>query len=202
VGDLGARRERVLLERRLTTLRRVPAIVIPYRGDAKRRLPSSRRAALAIAMLGDVVEAAAQVGRVLVVTDDASVVPSGAEIVADPGAGLGAAVAAGLGCVEGPALVVNADLPAATPEALRRLADAGLALVEAADGTTNALSLPDPRVFAPLYGPSSAQRFRAHAGFATVRIPELELDVDSDADLERIGARVGPRTRALLAVPA
>jgi 2-phospho-L-lactate/phosphoenolpyruvate guanylyltransferase len=201
VGHLGARRERVLLERRLTTLRRVSAIVIPYRGDAKRRLPSSLRAALAVAMLGDVVEAAAQVGRVLVVTDDASVVPSGAEVVADPGAGLGAAVAAGLECVDGPALVVNADLPAATPEALRRLSDAGLALVEAADGTTNALSLPDPRAFVPLYGPGSAQRFGAH-GFATIRIPELELDVDSDADLGRLGARVGPRTRALLAVPA
>jgi len=201
VGDLGARRERVLLERRLTTLRRVPAIVIPYRGDAKRRLPSSLRAALAVAMLGDVVEAATQVGPVIVVTDDASVVPSVAEVVADPGAGLGAAVAAGLERVAGPALVVNADLPAATPEALRRLSDAGLALVEAADGTTNALSLPDPLAFAPLYGPNSAQRFRAH-GFATTRIPELELDVDSDGDLERIGARVGPRTRALLAVPA
>ena len=97
---------------------------------------------------------------------------------------------------------MNADLPAATPAALRRLAEAGLALVEAADGTTNALSLPDPRVFAPLYGPGSAARFRAHAGLATVRIPELELDVDSDADLERLGARLGPRTRALLAVPA
>ena len=202
MGYLRARRERVLLERRLTTLRRVPAIVIPYRGDAKRRLSSSLRAALAVAMLGDVVEAAAQVGRVLVVTDDASVVPSGAEIVGDPGAGLGAAVAAGLERVEGPALVVNADLPGVTPEALRVLSDAGLALVEAADGTTNALSLPDPHVFAPLYGPGSAQRFRAHAGFATVRIPELELDVDSDADLERIGPRVGRRTRALLAVPA
>ena len=185
----------------MTTLRRVPAIVIPYRGDAKRRLPSSLRAALAVAMLGDVVEVAAQVGRVLVVTDDASVVPSGAEIVADPGAGLGAAVAAGLERVAGPALVVNADLPAATPDALRRLSEAGLALVEAADGTTNALSLPDPRAFVPVYGQGSAQRFRAH-GFATTRIPELELDVDSDADLERMGARVGPRTRALLAVPA
>jgi 2-phospho-L-lactate/phosphoenolpyruvate guanylyltransferase len=201
MGDVGAWRERVLLERRLTTLRRVPAIVIPYRGDAKRRLPSALRAALAIAMLGDVVEAAVQVGRVLVVTDDASVVPSGAEIVADPGAGLGAAVAAALARVEGPALVVNADLPAATPEALRRLSDAGLALVEAADGTTNALSLPDPRAFVPLYGPDSAQRFRAH-GFAATRISELELDVDSDVDLERLGARVGARTRALLAVPA
>jgi 2-phospho-L-lactate guanylyltransferase len=180
----------------------VPAIVIPYRGDAKRRLSSPVRAALAVAMLGDVVEAAMQVGRVLVVTDDASVVPSGAEIVADPGAGLGAAVAAGLERVDGPALVVNADLPAATPDAFRRLASAGLALVEAADGTTNAISLPDPSLFEPLYGPGSAERFRTRIGFATARIPGLELDVDSDADLERLGAGVGPRTRAFLAVPA
>jgi 2-phospho-L-lactate guanylyltransferase (CobY/MobA/RfbA family) len=97
---------------------------------------------------------------------------------------------------------VNADLPAATTEALRRLADAGLALVEAADGTTNALSLPDPGVFAPVYGPGSARRFRELASFTTISIPELEMDVDSDADLERLAARLGPRTRALLAVPA
>ena len=180
----------------------MPAIVIPYRGDAKRRLPSSLRAAVAVAMLGDVVEAAAHVGRVLVVTDDASVVPAGAEIVPDAGEGLGGAVAAGLAAVREHTLVVNADLPAATPDALRRLAGAGLALVEAADGTTNALSLPDPGVYAALYGPGSAARFRAHAGFATVRIPELELDVDSDADLERLDARIGRRTRAVLAVPA
>jgi 2-phospho-L-lactate/phosphoenolpyruvate guanylyltransferase len=205
MGHVRPRRERLerrLLERLLTTLRRVPAIVIPYRGDAKRRLPSSLRAAAAVAMLGDVVEAAAQVGRVLVVTDDASVVPADAEVVNDPGEGLGAAVAAGLSRVREHALVVNADLPAATPAALRRLAEAGLALVEAPDGTTNALSLPDPGMYTALYGPGSASRFRAHAGFATVRIPELEIDVDSDADLERLDARIGPRTRALLAVPA
>ena len=153
-------------------------------------------------MLGDVVEAALAVGPVVVVTDDRTVVPSPAEAVDDPGAGLGAAVAAGLQRVDGHALVVNADLPAATAGSLRRLAAAGLALVEAADGTTNALSLPDPTVFAPLYGPGSAERFRMHAPFATVSIPALELDVDSDADLERLAARVGPRTRALLAIPA
>jgi 2-phospho-L-lactate guanylyltransferase len=153
-------------------------------------------------MLGDVVAAALEVGHVNVVTDDDAVVPSGAVVVADPGDGLGAAVLAGLAWVTGHALVVNADLPCATPEALRRLADAGLALVEAPDGTTNALSLPDPRIFAPLYGPGSAERFRSHAPFATARIPELEVDVDTDADLIRLAPLLGPRTRALLAVPA
>lgn len=180
----------------------MPTTVIPYRGDAKRRLPSSIRAAAAVAMLGDVVDAALQVGPVLVVTDDGVVVPTGAEVVQDPGAGLGAAVEAGLSRVEGHALVVNADLPCATAHALRELAAAGLALVEAPDGTTNALSLPDPAAFAPLYGPGSASRFRAHAPFATARIAELEEDVDSDDDLERLASRVGPRTRALLAVHA
>jgi 2-phospho-L-lactate guanylyltransferase len=180
----------------------VPAVVIPYRGDAKRRVPPPLRAAVAVAMLGDVVEAALEVGRVLVVTDDPAVVPADAEVVADPGEGLGPAVAAGLTSVDGHALVVNADLPAATGDSLRRLEAAGLALVEASDGTTNALSLPDPALFVPLYGAGSAERFRAHAPFRTVSIPELEADIDSDADLERLAARVGPRTRALLAVPA
>lgn len=189
-------------ERGLTTLRRVPTIVVPYRGDAKRRLPPALRAAAAVAMLGDVVAAALEVGDVLVVTDDRAVVPAGATPLADPGRGLGEAVAAGLARVEGHALVVNADVPCVTPRALRELAAAGLALVEARDGTTNALSLPDPAEFAPLYGPGSAARFRRHAAFATVRIAELEEDVDTDADLARLGASLGPRTRALLAVPA
>jgi 2-phospho-L-lactate guanylyltransferase len=180
----------------------VPAIVIPYRGDAKQRLSSRLRAAVALAMLGDVVEAALAVGRVLVVTDDPTVVPRGVEIVPDLGHGLGAAVAAGLARAEGHTLVVNADLPAVTPGSLRHLAASGLALVEAPDGTTNALSLPDPAVFEPLYGPGSAARFRASAPFVTVALPELELDVDMDDDLQRLAVRVGPRTRALLAVPA
>jgi len=180
----------------------VPTIVIPYRGDAKRRLSSPLRAAAAVAMLGDVVEAALPVGPVLVVTDDEAVVPADAEVVVDAGCGLGAAVVAGLARVEGHALVVNADLPCATPEALRELAVRGLALVEARDGTTNALSLPDPQVFVPHYGPGSAARFRAHAPYVRARIAELEEDVDSDTDLERLALRLGRRTRALLAVPA
>jgi 2-phospho-L-lactate/phosphoenolpyruvate guanylyltransferase len=180
----------------------VPTIVVPYRGDAKRRLPGSIRAAVAVAMLGDVVAAAREVGPVVVVTDDLGVVPPAAEALADPGGGLGAAVSAALARVEGQALVVNADLPAATPDSIRRLAAAGLALVEAEDGTTNALSLPDPTLFAPLYGPGSAARFRAHERFATVEIPELALDVDTEADLQRLAPLLGPRTRALVAVHA
>jgi hypothetical protein len=57
-------------------------------------------------------------------------------------------------------------------------------------------------MFSQLYGPGSANRFRAHAPFATAEIPELHEDVDSASDLERLAPLVGPRTRALLAVPA
>jgi hypothetical protein len=57
-------------------------------------------------------------------------------------------------------------------------------------------------MFSPLYGPGSANRFRVHAPFATAEIPELHEDVDSASDLERLAPLVGPRTRALLAVPA
>jgi 2-phospho-L-lactate/phosphoenolpyruvate guanylyltransferase len=180
----------------------VPTIVVPYRGDSKSRLPPRIRAAVAVAMLGDVVAAALDVGRVVVVTDDPSVVPRGAETLPDPGLGLGAAVGAGLAAVEGHALVVNADLPCATPEAIDRLACGGLALIEAEDGTTNALSLPDPHLFEPRYGPGSAARFRAHAPYATLRIAELELDVDSEDDLERVSLPLGARTRVLLAAIA
>jgi 2-phospho-L-lactate guanylyltransferase len=210
VGDHRARRRRPVARRIAVVSGEAPrhyacavvTTVVPYRGDAKRRLPPAIRAAAAVAMLGDVVAAARRVGPVLVVTDDVSVAPPGAEAVLDPGSGLGAAVAAGLDLVDGHALVLNADLPCATPAAIRTLASAGLALVEAADGTTNALSLPDPSLFAPLYGPASAARFRAHAPFAVVDIPELEVDVDTMVDLERLVLPIGPRTQALLAVPA
>ncbi len=153
-------------------------------------------------MLGDVVEAALPLGRVVVVTDDSIVVPPGAELLDDPGGGQGAAVQAGLATATGCALVVNADLPLVTTAVLRRLEAAGLALVESTDGTTNALSLPDPELFAPLYGPGSAARFRAHAPFATLAVPELVQDVDTMADLERLAPFGGSRTRSLLAVRA
>ena len=124
----------------------MPVVVVPYRGDSKRRLPASIRAAVAVAMLGDVVAAAGEVGRVLVVTDDAGVVPAGVEVVADPGEGLSAAVAV-RACAGRRARARRQRRPAVRDAGGdRRLAAAGLALVEAADGTTNALSLPDPSV--------------------------------------------------------
>jgi 2-phospho-L-lactate guanylyltransferase (CobY/MobA/RfbA family) len=79
-----------------------------------------------------------------------------------------------------------------------------VALVEALDGTTNALSLPSPDVFAPLYGPSSSDRFREHAASlgleaVSVAVPNLAEDVDTMEDLARLQLRAGPRTQACLA---
>jgi 2-phospho-L-lactate guanylyltransferase len=189
-------------------------IVVPFRGrSGKQRLEASEeaRARLSLAMLGDVLAAATAVGRTLVVSGDAEgqalADELGAEALADPGGGQGAAVGAALGRVEGTALVVNADVPCVVPHDLRTLAGAAelgaLAFVEAEDGTTNALALPRPAHFAPLYGGGSAARFRDHAeqlGLPAIScvIPNLSDDVDTMDDLRRIGLRAGPRTQAAL----
>jgi len=188
-------------------------VVVPYR-EGKSRLSDSRRVRhrVSLAMLGDVLGACVAVGDTVVVTDDeegrAAAEETGASVAEDPGHGQGAAVAAALaGREPGPVLVVNADVPCVVPHDLRSLLAAtpagGIALVEALDGTTNALSVPAAEVFAPLYGPASADRFVSHArelGLEAVRaaIPNLADDVDTLADLERLHLRVGPRTQVVL----
>jgi 2-phospho-L-lactate guanylyltransferase len=187
-------------------------LVVPFRSsDPKRRLAtlSERdRARLAEAMLADVLAAGLPVGPALVVSPDAVALPDGATHVDDPRRGQGAAVraaldaAAGLG-LAGPYLIVNADLPCATTRDLLALVgavpDGGLALVAAADGTTNALALSDERLFEPLYGPGSAERFAALGESRSLDSPNLMDDVDAPEDLARLEARLGPNTRRVLA---
>jgi 2-phospho-L-lactate guanylyltransferase len=194
----------------------VATVVIPFAGsEGKTRLHESRRVrrALGQAMFCDVLAACVSVGRTLVVTPDedaaAAALEAGAEAVADPGGGQGAAVQAALESLGlGGILVVNADVPCVVPDDLRSLLAAtpagSIALVEALDGTTNALSLPAVEVFAPLYGRDSADRFREHAASlgveaVSVALPNLADDVDTMDDLTRLQLRAGPRTQACLA---
>ncbi|HWX09402.1 MAG TPA: 2-phospho-L-lactate guanylyltransferase [Gaiellaceae bacterium] len=194
----------------------MPTVVVPFAGvEGKTRLHTSRRARrlLSLAMLTDVLAAATSLGDARIVTTDAEAealaADLGASTAADPGGGQGAAVAAALEGIEpGAILVVNADVPCVTPHDLRALLAAtpagGAALVEALDGTTNALSLSAPEIFEPLYGRDSAARFRAHLtglGLETVTaaVPNLVDDVDTLDDLERLQLRCGPRTQACLA---
>jgi 2-phospho-L-lactate guanylyltransferase len=194
-------------------------IVVPFRGESgKQRLDAadSVRAALARAMLGDVLAACVVTGRTFVVTGDetarALAEELGAEPVDDPGGGQGAAVAAGLERVDnGAVIVVNADVPCVVPHDLRTFAGPAeldaVGLAEAADGTTNALVLPRASLFAALYGEGSARRFRTHFDAQgvisiSVVIPNLCDDVDTMEDLHRLGFRAGPRTQAAIALVA
>jgi 2-phospho-L-lactate/phosphoenolpyruvate guanylyltransferase len=194
----------------------VTTVVIPFAGaDGKSRLHESRRVrrTLSLAMLGDVLAACMPVGDARVVTADADGADvartAGAAVVSDPGGGQGAAVVHGLDGLEpGAMLIVNSDVPCAVPDDFRSLLAAtpagGIALVEALDGTTNALSVSAAETFAPLYGPDSASRFKAHArelgiDAVAVVIPNLSDDVDTMDDLGRLHLRLGPRSQAALA---
>jgi len=191
-------------------------VVVPHAGSSgKTRLELTRsaREKLSLAMLEDVLAAAARIGDTWVVTADraAAVAAREAEAawVPDPGGGQGPAVEATLSEIgDGPVLVVNSDLPSVTPADMLALVAAtpvsGIAIAAAEDGTTNALGLSEPAVFEPLYGEDSAARFRTHAerlGLAAVSVERAGLrdDVDTLADLERAAPRCGPRTRTALA---
>ena len=190
-------------------------VVIPFAGvEGKTRLHASRRTRheLSLAMFGDVLAAALPVGSVRVVTPDPDGIAlarsAGAQLVDDPGSGQGAAVAAAVAELEpGAILILNADVPCVVPDDLRVLLAAtpagGMALVEALDGTTNALSIPAPEAFADLYGRDSAARFRSHGEalgleVVTAAVPNLADDVDRLDDLQRLHLRLGPRSQAAL----
>jgi 2-phospho-L-lactate guanylyltransferase len=173
-------------------------IVVPHSGSRGKTRLGHAREELSLAMLADVLAVATGVGRTWVVSPDPV---AGATWIPDPGGGQGAAVEAALRVMgAGPALVVNSDLPCVTADDLLALASAtSPAIAPAEDGTTNALGLPDALLFAPLYGPGSAERFRAHFEHSvSVDRPGLRDDVDTLADLERLGERCGPNTRAAL----
>lgn len=176
-------------------------------------IPAKVREALALATLATVVEAAAAVSRVVVLTADprvAAAVDSQAEVMAEvPGveglnAQLEAAVRALLPLDE--LLILHGDLPLASADGLRALLAAAphppsATMVESGDGGTNALLLRPPGGFALAYGKSSYARHAAAAeaaGYAVGRhgSDALALDLDTPADLRRFLALPGSAATA------
>ena len=195
--------------------------IVPVKGrDCKSRLAPAlspgERCRLVHAMLADVLaacRAARAVSAVLVVAPDEEVVPDGVEILLDDGIGHAEAVARGLADdrARDTALVVMADCPLASADALDRLAASAdpVALVPARDGGMNALALRTPVSFRPAFGvPHAAEvtaaRARA-AGLQPVVLddPRLAFDVDVPRDVWTLRRHApGSRARATLAACA
>jgi 2-phospho-L-lactate guanylyltransferase len=102
-------------------------------------------------------------------------------------------------------LILHADLPLATPACLQHLAEVaparGLAIVESGDGGTNAMLLRPPGLFPLCYGVGSAAAHRdaavaAGLPVALVEVPELALDLDTEADLATLLSTEHGRTSA------
>ncbi|WP_382304659.1 2-phospho-L-lactate guanylyltransferase [Herbiconiux sp. UC225_62] len=202
------------------------AVVVPVKGTAAGKtrmapgLDPRQRMLLVEAFALDAVSAltaSALVDRVIVVTDAAAELSGslrslGAEIVPDPGAGLNAAVAAGIeaarasvvpGQAESAIAALLGDLPClVTPDvddALERASGHPLAVVPDAEGTGTTLITALPGAdLVPRFGAGSAARHR-DAGHAVLDIPAdstLRLDVDTEADLAAaLALGVGPHTR-------
>ena len=169
---------------------------------AKSRLASygdERRQALALAFACDVVFAACQVAKVLVVTDDdvAAVALSalGARVVADdPDAGLNPALTHGAELLrrEDPSLGVatlSADLPALLPAdllaALAQVPEGGRGFVADTGGSGTTLLAAGPgAVLLPAYGPDSRAGHLASGAAELDAAEGLRRDVDTPADLE------------------
>jgi 2-phospho-L-lactate guanylyltransferase len=194
-------------------LRRSKSRAVPGLGrEAARRL--------AVAMLGDVIEALRGVPRlaaVAVVTPDAAAAEvareEGARALLRPDPDLNAAVeAAAAELCPGPGdgiLVVLGDVAGARAADLEALLESlpgpGVALAPSNDGGTAALLRLPARVIPAAFGPESAKRHRelaaaAGVAFRELPLPSLAIDVDDLADLELLRARGlgGRRTRALL----
>jgi 2-phospho-L-lactate/phosphoenolpyruvate guanylyltransferase len=208
------------------------AAIIPVKrfGAAKQRLAATLgaepRAALALAMLGDVLAAVARsqgVEQVVVVTGEPAAARAAHEhdvdVVADPrdaghsqAAKLGIARAVELGASA--VALLPGDCPLLDPSeldpALERISEGGVGIVPDRHGTgTNALLLAPPDAIEPAFGEGSRDRHErlaraARRAAAIERLDSLALDVDTPADLTALGEVLraaperAPRTAAAL----
>ena len=109
-----------------------------------------------------------------------------ATVLGDPGDGLSAAVRAGVSTIgSGQWIVVHADLPLVTPQAIVAVVDASRSttvLVPSYDGGTTVIG--GHGTFPFSYGVGSFQRHYASAPEATVMVsPELSIDIDTEQGL-------------------
>jgi 2-phospho-L-lactate guanylyltransferase len=173
-------------------------------------LTDAERSQLALAMLADVLDAAAHArlaGRIAVVDTPAaqtSAAESGAVVVADPRAGMNGAVRAGVAAAlergARAVLVTPGDIPLVEAADLELVIEAALAprvVVVGRDRQgvgTNALLLRPPAVIRPAFGVDSARHhlyLARVAGVPTVEVasPRLDFDVDQPPDLAELRRR-------------
>lgn len=194
--------------------------LVPLRspGVGKTRLAPAldrdARAALAGAMLADVIHALQDAGITTVVAASGPAAAAAAsalqtDVVLDPPEVRSLDQAIEQARIRlaprSPLLVVQADLPLVRAEDIRALVDQDAPVVVAptSDGGTSALLRRPSGVIGTAFGPGSG---RAHvhlaesAGIpvAVVRRPGLAHDVDELDDLTTIGGAVGPATLAVL----
>ena len=191
--------------------------MLPVKGGSgsKSRLAAtygSSAAALADAIARDTVDrvlGAVSTNSVSVVTGDEVVArwvgALGVRVLEDPGAGLNAAVSAGLAASDGsPTAVLLADLPALVPEELLLCLTAArhhrVAYLADHDGTgTTLLTVRSGEHVVPQFGRgSSLAHARAGAIAIQLDVPSVRLDVDDASALHRaVAMGAGPRLREL-----
>jgi 2-phospho-L-lactate guanylyltransferase len=179
--------------------------IVPFKvlDGAKSRLaaflPADERARLALEMLDRVLaacEGSPAITRTLLVTPNPESARASVETLVDAGTGHADAIRQALAhprAADG-ALVVMADCPLVTAEALDELAEAAcpVALAPADDGGMNALALRAPDLFTPAFGlPDAAAATIARARAAGIEPevrhdPRLALDVDRPEDLAQL----------------
>jgi 2-phospho-L-lactate guanylyltransferase len=162
----------------------MPVAVIPFR-----LLSQPEREVFARAMLADVLGAVRGAGLDPLVLSTHPYDCPGAEVRIAP-ADLSEALNALLPTLDGPVLVIMADLPLATPEAVRRLAaaPAEIAIASGRGGGTNAIHIRDTaRFHVDYYGISVAKHLAiaAAAGLSVEVVDSfrLYLDLDEEEDL-------------------
>lgn len=173
-----------------------PTVLIPIRcfGGMSRLgavLTKNQRRDLSTELCARGVAAAQEAGlRVTVVSASEEIIAwtrmIGVDWAPDPGEGLSAAAASAVASMnEAPWIVMHADLPLVSSQAVRSIAEAsleGTVLVPSSDGGTNIIASKGP--FAFDFGPDSFQRHLATVPNATVMpSPELSIDIDTPLQL-------------------